>query len=204
MCVVVVVVRKFNWEHQLCVIGMLALCYSHDCCIAILAPCQPRLGRVFAVLGHAVKTRYRVPLVKHKKKRKHSGVAKTPEAQFIVSGTLKNHQKHGRKKKKTDSNRRRNLSAPIWLNGSRSAFAPNHVFSACFGSKAALCLIRHPRCSKLSALRGAGPRLYHSPLNSRIGGASERRQSAHFFEFLLHFLARRSLLLSAVMTAVSV
>lgn len=56
----------------------------------------------------------------------------------------------------TESNSRRNLSAPIWLNRSRSEFAPSHLFPACFGPKAALCLVRHPQCSKMPPLRGMG------------------------------------------------
>lgn len=66
------------------------LCYWNG--DIVLSCSVPRLGR--AVLGHKV-TKTLLSPVKYSKEEAQHGCKNTLEAQFIVSNTLKNHQKHG-------------------------------------------------------------------------------------------------------------
>lgn len=170
----------------------MALCYSHDCCSAAL----PFLLRAShgeegcLLLWDMQRRHYRVPLVKYRKEEAQQSGENTLRAQFIVSGTLKNHQKHcgAHKKKKKQTVTEEGISLHRF--GLMVAALRLHrtAFGCMFWVKG--CVV--PRQTSMMQQTVGAQSPYRSPLNSTSGGASERQRSAHSFEFLLHFPAHRS------------
>lgn len=175
----------------------MALCYSRDCCSAALPflLCASHGEEGCLLLWDMQRRHYRVPLVKYRKEEAQQSAKNTLRAQFIVSGTLKNHQKHcgaHKKNKKTDSNRRRNLSAICKKESLSLMVAALRLHRTAFGCMFWVkgCIV--PRQTSMMQQTVGAQSPYRSPLNSTSGGESERQRSAHSFEFLLHFPVHRS------------